>query len=124
MASQTRFAIFGFTEGMRLIVRETVAIETLARSATVRMSMGTFLRVERRFTFGIVAPGTTDRFGTRSSFQMLQENVRILNLQSWRRPFLQLSLRNSVREHELSLAAKMRKIHDEYVALGASDKSN
>jgi hypothetical protein len=39
------------------MVRETVAMETLARSATVRMSIGTFLRGERRFTVGIVHLG-------------------------------------------------------------------
>src|SRR5436309_857475 len=41
MASHTRLAILAFTVGTLLMVRETVAMETLARSATVRMSMRT-----------------------------------------------------------------------------------
>src|ERR1700739_4229652 len=48
MASHTRLAILAFTVGIWLMVRETVAMETLARSATVRMSMGTgFFRAPR-----------------------------------------------------------------------------
>src|SRR6185437_86405 len=39
MTSHTRFAILGFTVGIRLIVRETVAIETFAMRAMVRMSV-------------------------------------------------------------------------------------
>jgi hypothetical protein len=38
MAFQTRFASAGFTVGMRLMARETVAVETLARLATWWMS--------------------------------------------------------------------------------------
>src|SRR5579871_6450444 len=41
MASHTRLSILAFTVGTWLMVRETVAMETLARSATVRMSINT-----------------------------------------------------------------------------------
>src|SRR5580698_3953743 len=39
MTSQTRLAMVGFTVETRLMVRETVAMETFAARAIVRMSM-------------------------------------------------------------------------------------
>src|SRR5260370_36803217 len=39
MTSQTRLAILGLTVGTWLVVRETVAMDTLAARAMVRMSM-------------------------------------------------------------------------------------
>ena len=39
MTSHTRLAVLGFTVDTRLIVRETVAMETLANRATERMSI-------------------------------------------------------------------------------------
>src|ERR1700689_843844 len=39
MASHTRLAILEFTVDTRLMVRETVAMDTLANRATVRMSI-------------------------------------------------------------------------------------
>jgi hypothetical protein len=39
MTSHTRLAVLGFTVDTRLIVRETVAIDTLANRATERMSI-------------------------------------------------------------------------------------
>src|ERR1700677_2321194 len=48
MASQTRLANLALTLGLLLIVLETVAMETLARSATVRISISFgFLAVPR-----------------------------------------------------------------------------
>jgi hypothetical protein len=47
MASQTRFDSLSLTAGEPLIVLDTVAIETFAKAATVRMSgvLATLLRV-------------------------------------------------------------------------------
>src|SRR5450631_329579 len=52
MACQTRAASFSLTAGEPLMVRETVAMETLARAATVRISglLGTVVRLPLRLT--------------------------------------------------------------------------
>src|SRR5271170_2716228 len=52
MACHTRCAIFWLTAGEALMVRETVAIETLASAATVRISglLGTVVRLPFRLT--------------------------------------------------------------------------
>src|SRR5260370_31125623 len=52
MACQTRCESFWLTAGEALMVRETVAIETLANAATVRMSglLGTVVRLPFRLT--------------------------------------------------------------------------
>jgi len=52
MACQTRCESFWLTAGDALMVRETVAIETLARAATVRISglLGTVVRLPFRLT--------------------------------------------------------------------------
>jgi hypothetical protein len=47
MAAKTRLASFLLTDGTRFIVRETVAMETLARRATSRMSSVFFFLVDR-----------------------------------------------------------------------------
>jgi hypothetical protein len=52
IACHTRCDNFWLTAGEELIVRETVAIETLARAATVRISglLGTVVRLPFRLT--------------------------------------------------------------------------
>ena len=82
MASHTRLAILAFTVGTWLMVRETVAMETLARSATVRMSMRTgFFLAPRADLVFLVAMSSGPRMRLQNTLEFSEIKKQIC---SWR----------------------------------------